>query len=77
MRSAIRANRKECFECILFHTDDALVVSENPDNTIRRKIGKYFHVKPNSIVPPSKNLGRGARKVFLNNMAESRAFSSS
>jgi hypothetical protein len=77
MRPAIRANGQEYFEYVLLYTDDALVVSENPETIIRRQIGKYFHVKPNSIGPPSLYLGGGVRKVLLNNMAEAWAFSSS
>ena len=77
MRPAIRANGQEYFEYVLLYTDDALVVSETPENIIRRQIGKYFHVKPNSIGPPSLYLGGGVRKVLLNNMAEAWAFSSS
>ena len=77
MRPAIKANDQEHFECVLLCTDDVLVALENPKNTIRRQIGKYFHVMPNSIGSPSLHLGGGVRKVFLNNMAEAWAFSSS
>ena len=66
----IRANGQEFFECVLLHKYNALVMSENPRNMIRRHVGKYFHIKTNSIGPPSMGLGGGTRKMLLNNMAE-------
>ena len=67
-RTAIKANGQEYFECALLHEDDAFVVIS--ENSIRKQIGKYFHVKPNSVGPPSVCLGGGTRKALSNNASE-------
>ena len=77
MQPVIRANGQEYFIYVLLHTDNKVVISENPETIIRRQIRKYFHIKSNSISVPSFYLGRGVRKVLLNYMAEAWVFSSS
>ena len=77
MRPAVKSNGIEYYEYVLLYTDDALVISENAEAIIRRQIGKYFRVKPNSIGPPKIYLGGGVRKVELDNFVHAWAFSSS
>ena len=56
--------------------DDALVVSENLENSIRRQVVKYLYINHNCIVPSYVRLERGARKELLNGMTEAWYFSS-
>ena len=37
---------------ILLYTDDALVISQNTENILRRDVGSYFDLKEESIGPP-------------------------
>ena len=77
MRPAMKADGSSYYEYILLYTDDAVVVSENAEEILRNKLGKYFELKPSSIGPPSLYLGSRVRKVSLNNGVKAWAFSSS
>jgi hypothetical protein len=77
MRSAKRSDGSEYYEYILLYTDDALVVSENPEQVLRAELGRYFTLKEESIGPPKIYLGGHVRKVQLDNGVECWAFSSS
>jgi hypothetical protein len=59
------------------YTDDALVVSENAEQILRKELGRYFTLKEESIGPPKVYLGGHVRKVKLDNGVECWAFSSS
>ena len=61
----------------MIYADDALVLSDEAECIIRTKIGKDFAVKKGSIGPPTKCLGKSARKVLLDNISEVWTFSSS
>lgn len=75
MMLAIKSNGQECYEHVMLHTDDALVVSVKVKDIVCNQIGKCFVVKKGSIGPPTRHLGRIVRKVQLDNMAEAWAFS--
>ena len=77
MRPAKKADGSRYWEYLLLYTDDALCVSETPENTLRGDLGKYFELKESSIGPPKIYLGGGVRKVQLDNGVEAWAFSSS
>ena len=40
MRPAIKSDGSEHCECVLLQTDDALVISENPESALRNEPGK-------------------------------------
>ena len=77
MRLDKKADGSTYYEYILLYTDDAIVVSENDEDILRNKLGKYFELKPSSIGPPSIYLGSRVRKVTLENGATAWAFSPS
>ena len=77
MRPAKMADGMRYYEYILLYTDDALVISDNAEQTLRRDLGKYFELKEESIGPPKIYLGGGVRKVTLDNGVDAWAFSSS
>ena len=52
-----------CYEYILLYVDDALVVSENAESKLHNELGRYFHLKEESIGPPTVYLGGRVRKV--------------
>ena len=77
MRPATKSDGSEYYEYILLYTDDALVISENAENILRRELGRYFQLKEESIGPPKLYLGGHVRKVTLENGVQAWAFSSS
>ena len=77
MRPEIKSNVQERYECVLLHTDDDLVVSDEVEDIVRNQIGKHFVVKKQSVGHPNRHLGGSVRKVQLKNMADAWAFSSS
>ena len=77
MRPAMKADGSSYYEYILLYTDDAIVISENAEDILRNKLGKYFELKESSIGPPSLYLGSRVRKVSLDNGAKAWAFSPS
>ena len=74
MKPEIKSNGQKHYECVLLHTDDALVASDESEEIIPNQIGKYFVVKKGSIGPPTRHLGG---KFLLDNVAKAWAFSSS
>ena len=77
MRPAKKADGAEYYEYVLLYTDDALVISENPERILHEQIGRYFKLKEGSIGPPKLYLGGNVRKVVLDNGVEAWAFGSS
>ena len=77
MRPAIKSDGNTYYEYILLYVDDALVVSENAESILRNKLGRYFHLKEESIGPPTVYLGGRVRKVQLENGVWAWSFSSS
>ena len=67
MRPAIKSDGNTYYEYILLYVDDALVVSENAESILRNELGRYFHLKEESIGPPTVYLGSRVRKVQLEN----------
>jgi hypothetical protein len=57
MRPADRADGTLVYDYVLLYTDDCLVVSDNAESILKKEIGRYFQLKPNSIGPPSLYLG--------------------
>ena len=77
MRPAIKSDGSKCYDFILLYVDDALVVSENVESTLRNELGRYFELKEESIGLPDHYLGGKVRKVQLENGVYAWAFSSS
>ena len=77
MRLAIKSDGNTYYEYILLYVDDALVVSENAESILRNELGRYFHLKQESIGPPTIYLGGRVRKVQLENNVWAWSFSSS
>lgn len=77
LRPAEKSNGNEYYEYILLYTDDALVISENAENVLRKELGQYFELKEESIGPPKIYLGGHCRKVQLENGVTAWAFGSS
>ena len=67
MRPAIKSDGSTYYEYILLYVDDALVVSENAESILRNELRRYFHLKEESIGPPTVDLGGRVRKVQLEN----------
>ena len=76
MRPAIKSDGSECHE-VLLCTDDALVISENPENVLRNEMDKHFELKEESIGAPKMHLGGCMRKVVTESGMEAWSFSSS
>jgi hypothetical protein len=77
LRPAMNANGSTCYEYVLLYTDDALVISENAEDILRREVGKYFELKEESIGTPKIYLGGKVRRVQLENGVYAWSFSSS
>ena len=77
MRPAIKSDGNTYYEYVLLYVDDALVVSENAEGILRNKLGRYFHLKEESISPPTVYLGGRVCKVQLENGVWAWSFSSS
>ena len=77
MRPVIKSDGNTYYEYILLYVDDALVVSENAESILRNKLGRYFHLKEESIGPPTIYLGGRVCKVQLENGVWAWSFSSS
>ena len=67
MRPAIKSNGNTYYEYILLYVDIALVVSENAESILCNELGRYFHLKEESIGPPTIYLGGRVHKVQLEN----------
>ena len=76
MRPAIKEDGTECYECVSLCTDDASVMSMNPENVLRNEMGKHFELKEESIGPPSQCLGGKMRKALTESVMEAWSFSS-
>ena len=77
MRPAIKSDGNTYYEYILLYVDDALIVSENAESILRNKLGRYFHLKEESIGPPTVYLDGRVCKVQLKNGVWAWSFSSS
>ena len=77
MRLAIKSDGNTYYKYILLYVDDTLVVSENAESILRNKLGRYFHLKEESIGPPMVYLGSRVHKVRLENGVWAWSFSSS
>ena len=77
MRPAIKSNGNTYYEYILLYVDDALVVGENAESILQNELGRYFHLKEESIGPSTVCLVGGVRKVQLENSVWTWSFSSS
>ena len=77
MRPAIKSDGNIYYEYILLYVDNALVVGENAESILRNELGRYFHLKEESIGPPTVYLGGRVRKVQLENGVWAWSFSSS
>jgi hypothetical protein len=64
LRTATRANGEKYYEYLLVHTDDLLVVSENP-RSILDEIDSHFKLKAGSVEEPRKYLGAAILRYVL------------
>ena len=67
MRPAIKSNGNTYYEYILLYVDDTLVVSVYAESILRNELRRYFHLKEESIGPPTVYLGGRVCKVQLEN----------
>ncbi len=74
MRPAIKSDGSTYYEYVLLYVDDALVIGENAEKTLRSEIGRYFELKQESIGTPKIYLGGKVRKVQLDNGVYAWAF---
>ena len=77
MRPAIKSNGSTYYEYIPLYVEDALVVSENAESILQNELRRYFHLKEESIGPPTVYLGDRVQKVVLENGVWAWSFSSS
>ena len=77
MRAAQKDNGDDYWEYVCLYTDDALVISHDPEPIIRYQIGKYWRVKEDSIGPPDIYLGNKVTKLELSSGQQCWSFSSS
>ena len=77
MRPGKHSDGSEYYEYLLLYTDDALMISENAEQVLRKDLGRYFELKEESIGPPKIYLGGHVRKVELDNGVSAWTFSSS
>ena len=70
MRPDNKSDGTYYYEYILLYTDDALVVSKNAEETLRKDLGRYFELKEDSIGYPNIYLGGHCRRLQLENGVE-------
>ena len=63
----MKADGSTYYSYILLYVDDVLVIDENPENILRRQLGKYFTLKEDSIREPKIYLRGHVRKVVSEN----------
>eukprot|EP00957_Ditylum_brightwellii_P203529 15335063-Ditylum_brightwellii.AAC.3 len=66
MRLAIHSDGSKHYEHILLYTDDTLAIGEHPEKLLCQGVGKYFHLKEESVGPPKIYLGGSVHKRRLN-----------
>ena len=76
MRLSKKTDSTSYYKYILFYTDDALVISQHAEETLK-ELGRYFELKEESIGTPKIYLGGHCIKVQLYNGVKTWAFSSS
>ena len=67
MRPAENSDGTTYYEFVLLYVDNALVISENAEETLREEIGKYFELKEESIGCPCLYLCGHGHQVKLDN----------
>ena len=77
MRQAQKDDGTHYWEYVCLYTDDALVISMNPELIIKKQIGKYWDIKEESIQPPSIYLGNKVSKLEMANGVQAWGLSSS
>ena len=77
MRPAVKSDGNTYYKYILLYVDDTLVVSENAESILQKKLRRYFHLKEESIGPPTMYLGGRVCKVQRDNGVWAWSFSSS
>jgi Reverse transcriptase (RNA-dependent DNA polymerase) len=66
LRPATKVNGEEYYQYILVHTDDLLVIAENPIE-ILNQLDQHYVLKPGSIGEPKVYLGAEVGKYYLPN----------
>ena len=77
MRLAIKSDGNTYYKYMLLYVDDTFVVSENAESILQNGLRRYFHLKEESIGPPTVYLGGRVCKVQLENCVWAWSFSSS
>ena len=52
MRPDKQSNGTDYYEFILLYTDNALVISDNSDQVLRKDLGRYLELKENLLDTP-------------------------
>ncbi len=71
-----KSDCSQVYEYVLLYIDDCLVISDNAEHILKKKISRYFELKPSSIGPPSLYIRGNLRLVKTNKGMEAWAFSS-
>ena len=77
MRPAKHSNGTAYYEFIILYNGEALVISENSEQVLRKDLGRYFEIKEISIGPPRIYLRVSTRQVKLENCVRDWALGSS
>ena len=67
MHEPQKANGSSYWEYVLLYVEDALMISDNAQESLEEDIKKYFTMKPGSIGPPTIYLGGHMHKFTLEN----------
>ena len=76
-REATKADGTPYYQYILLYVDDVLCIAEDGDKILHNELGYYFHLKEESVGPPSLYLGAKLSKVKLENGNDAWAMSPS
>ena len=63
MRPEIKSDGNQHCKNVLIHSDNALVIRENPGYELTNERGKHFELKEESVGPPKTCVGGSIRKV--------------
>ena len=76
MRPATSPDGSAVYDYVLLYMDDCLVMSDNAEGILKKEIGRYFQLKPESIGPPSLYLGGHLEEVEIDGSTKAWVFSS-
>ena len=77
MQPSKKADGFPCYDYILLHMDNTLVISKTAEQILRGEIGNYFELREELVGLPKICLGGHVQKVKLDNVMTVWSFSSS